>query len=80
MTPLSTNDVIKIARHTSTLTNTRNNLIMIGVMPKALDAGITNMWRAYSNLKSDIPDEQMFVTRSLDEAMAKIDTLLSETD
>ena len=76
MAPLSKNDVMRIAEKTALLTRNRSALIMIGVVPSALDAGLTNMWRAYSNLDAAVPDEQMHVTRNLADALAKVEQLL----
>ena len=68
MTPLSKDDVIAIAQDTRLLVESRQDLVMIGVMPKDIDTGLTNMWRAYSNHLSDIPDDQMFNVRRLADA------------
>jgi len=75
MAPLSSLDVIKIAEKTAVLTGISNNLIMIGVMSQDLDVGLTNMWRAYSNLSSSIPDDQMYITRNLEDAFSLIEKL-----
>lgn len=77
MIPLSSNDVIKIAEKTAVLTDTKKDLIMMGVMKKDLDAGLTHMWQAYSNIRSSIPDEQMHITRNLGDAFSKIDKIIN---
>jgi len=75
MTPLSTNDVIQIAEKTAVLTDEKPNLVMIGVMSSDFDTGMSNMWKAYSNLRSSISDEQMHVVRKLEDAFNIIDNL-----
>jgi len=69
MTPLSTNDVIRIAETTAILTDETPELVMIGVMSTDFDTGMTNMWRAYSNLRSSVSDDQMHVVRTLEGAL-----------